>query len=198
MSSTFLPSTQIGSLCSHCLWVGPEPGRGQQVADQLLPGSGTQHVLKDTDGLAALCMGRELEAGVDIGSWRKSSFKTHWHPAPGPKRPRGAGLARLLSTYPVPSMQWLLNSALESAYTIGENPPLAIVIVRLDVCVQWWETWQTLEVYPRFSAPRGAPENLVEQRGKKFLKSLGATRPITLELQLSDFYRINKRIDDIF
>ena len=52
-------------------------GWGQQVVDQLLPGSGAQHVLKDTDGLAALCMGREPEAGVDTGSWRKSSFKTH-------------------------------------------------------------------------------------------------------------------------
>lgn len=53
------------------------PGRGQQVGDQLLPGSGAQHALKDTDGLAALCMGREPEVGVDTGSWRKSSFKTH-------------------------------------------------------------------------------------------------------------------------
>lgn len=39
--------------------------------DQLLPGSGAQHVLKDTDGLAALCMGREPEAGVDASSLGK-------------------------------------------------------------------------------------------------------------------------------
>lgn len=36
--------------------------------DQLLPGSGAQHALKDTDGLAALGMGREPEAGVGTGS----------------------------------------------------------------------------------------------------------------------------------
>lgn len=53
------------------------PGQGQQVVDQLLPGSGAQHVLRDTDGLEALCMDREPEAGVDTGSWSKSSFQTH-------------------------------------------------------------------------------------------------------------------------
>lgn len=74
-------------------------------------------------------------------------------------------------------MQCLLNSALESAYTIGRNPPLAIMIVRLDVCVQWGETWQTLEVYPRFSAPRGAPEDLVEPRGKNILNPLELLDP---------------------
>lgn len=42
-----------------------------QVVDQLLPGSGAQHALKDTDGLAALGMGREPEAGADTGSCEK-------------------------------------------------------------------------------------------------------------------------------
>lgn len=59
------------------------PGRGQQVVDQLLPRSGAQHVLKDTDGLAALRVGREPAAGADAGSWRKSSFKTRRSPALG-------------------------------------------------------------------------------------------------------------------
>lgn len=40
--------------------------------DQLLPGSGAQHVLKDTDGLAAVGMGREPEAGADPGSCEKA------------------------------------------------------------------------------------------------------------------------------
>lgn len=77
MISTFLSSSQILFLCPHCLRVGQVPGQGQQVVDQLLPGSGAQHVLRDTDGLEALCMDREPEAGVDTGSWRKSSFQTH-------------------------------------------------------------------------------------------------------------------------
>ena len=123
MSSTFLPSTQIGSLCPHCLWVGPEPGRGQQVADQLLPGSGAQHVLKDTDGLAALCMGREPEAGVDTGSWRKSSFKTHWHPAPGPKPPGvRAWLGFSLRTQ-CPACSVCLTQPLRALTRSGGTPP---------------------------------------------------------------------------
>ena len=32
----------------------------------------------------------------------------------------------------------------------------------------------------------------------KHLKSLGVARPISLELQLSDFCKINKGTDDIF
>lgn len=72
-----VPSQLSDPLCPPCLAVGQVPGRGQWVVDQLLPGSGAQHVLKDTDGLAALGLGREPEAGVDTGSWRKSSFKTH-------------------------------------------------------------------------------------------------------------------------
>lgn len=81
VSSRLLPSSD--SPCPHCLGVGQVPGWGQQVADQLLPGSGAQHVLKDTDGLAALCMGREPEAGVGTGSWRKKAhsrlaYAQHW------------------------------------------------------------------------------------------------------------------------
>lgn len=67
----FLRSYWVLSLCAHCLRVGQVPGWGQQVVDQLLPGSGAQRVLKDTDGLAASCMGREPEAGVDTGSLGK-------------------------------------------------------------------------------------------------------------------------------
>lgn len=48
------------------------PDQGQQVVDQLLPGSGAQHALKDTDGLAALGVGREPEAGADTGSCEKA------------------------------------------------------------------------------------------------------------------------------
>lgn len=72
------------------------PGRGQQVADQLPPRSGAQHVLKDTDGLAASCVGREPAAGVDAGSWRESSFTTRRSPALGSGRdcpPRARGPA---------------------------------------------------------------------------------------------------------
>lgn len=63
------------------------PDQGQQVEDQLLPGSGAQHALKDTDGLAALDMGREPEAGVDTGSCEKahSGFADslrHWALSP--------------------------------------------------------------------------------------------------------------------
>jgi hypothetical protein len=51
--------------------------------DQLLLGSGAQHVLKDTDGLAALGMGREPAVGADTGSCEKthSGFANslgHW------------------------------------------------------------------------------------------------------------------------
>ena len=75
------------------------------------------------------------QMGWQAYAWA-GSLKRGWTLVPGGKAhsrltdtqhralsPRGVGLARLLSTYPVPSMQCLLNSALESAYTIGGNPP---------------------------------------------------------------------------
>lgn len=60
------------SLSPCCLSIDRMPDRGQQVVDQLLPGSGAQHALKDTDGLAALGMGREPVAGADTGSREKT------------------------------------------------------------------------------------------------------------------------------
>lgn len=59
-------------LCPHCLRVGQVPARGQQVVGQLPPGSGAQHVLKGTDGLAALCMGREPQWGWTLVPGEKS------------------------------------------------------------------------------------------------------------------------------
>lgn len=66
------PSFPSSQILSRCLSIGQVPDWGQQVVDQLLPGSGAQHALKDTDGLAALGMGREPEAGVGTGSCEKT------------------------------------------------------------------------------------------------------------------------------
>lgn len=138
------------------------------------------------------------------------SLRRGWTLAPGEKAhsrltdtqhwalsPQGAGLARLFSMCPVPSMQCLFNSALESSYTIGGNPPWRWWLSAW-MCVQWGETWKTLEAHPRFLASRGAPEKSCWTERNKYLKSLGVARPISLELQLSDFCKINKGIDDIF
>ena len=133
------------------------------------------------------------------------SLRRGWTLAPGEKAhsrltdtqhwalsPQGAGLARLFSMCPVPSMQCLFNSALESSYTIGGNPPLAMVIVCLDVCAVGRNMANS------GSASRGAPEKSCWTERNKHLKSLGVARPIRLELQLSDFCKINRGTDDIF
>lgn len=186
MNSTFLASSQILSVLLALELDRCRVG-GQQVEDQLLPGSGAQHVLKDTDGLAALCLGREPEAGVDTGSWRKAHSRLtdarYWALSP-----QGAGLARLFSLCPVPSVECLFNSALQSVPTqLGGIPPLVIMTSCLGmVGERHGKLWKLLNAQhlSQACAPRRAREKSCRKKIKKYLslKSLGVIRPSALEL----------------
>lgn len=138
------------SLSPCCLSIDRMPDRGQQVVDQLLPGSGAQHALKDTDGLAALGMGREPAAGADTGSREKthSGFANSLGVL-GSKPPESRfGVTSLCVLGP--------SEALESWCTADRDPhsTLVMIVAWMCVCCGSVENMEALPPFPDLSLAR--------------------------------------------